>query len=199
MEKENDSIINQINNASNDSQTQVEESEHISFEGRYNSGAEDAGNDACEGMSGENTNDTPKDIATPVFEQAGWKEKVQDFLQRYPIAKDFASDIGRIIAQDSQLASDENCLERALAATLAASYVSPRKLASDEEFLSKYVLNNQIVKDRIIEEYFEQLQQNRPPKSISSGGQMTIAPPSRPKSIAEAGSVIKAMLTNRRI
>lgn len=161
--------------------------------------AESADNDACEGDKGEKTGDTPENENTPIYEQVGWKEKVQKFLRDFPIAKDFAAQIGREIADSKDLLFDQNCLEKALAITLAKGYVAPEKLAADEDFLQKYVYSNQAVKDRIIQDYFDELQHNQPPKSISTRGQMTLAPPSRPKSIAEAGSVIRAMLNNRRI
>ncbi len=143
--------------------------------------------------------DTPIDENMPVYEQVGWKDKVQRFLRDYPIAKNFAEQIGREIANDKGLSLDASCLEKALAITLAKEYVAPDKLVEDEDFLQKYILCNESIKDRIIDGYFESLQQNLPPRSISSRGQMTITPPSKPKSIAEAGSVIRAMLNNRRI
>ena len=90
-------------------------------------------------------------------------------------------------------------LGKALATALADAYVAPEKIAADEEFLQKYVLSNQVLKDRIIQEYLDGLQQNLPPKSISTGGQITLTPPSRPTSIAEAGNIFKAMFNNRRI
>ena len=158
-----------------------------------------ADNGACEGSEGEEIKDTPENEIIPVFEQVGWKSKVQDFLQAYPIAKDFSAQIGRIIADSETLSQDENCLEKALASVLAKAYVAPEKLATDEEFLQKYVFDNQVIKDRIIQEYFDSLQQNLPPKSISSRGQITLTPPSKPLSIAEAGKVFKAMFNNRRI
>ncbi len=158
-----------------------------------------ADGEACEGSEGEIDKDTPIDENMPVYEQVGWKDKVQRFLHDYPIAKNFAEQIGREIAKDKGLSLDASCLEKALAITLAKEYVAPDKLAEDEEFLQKYILCNESIKDRIIDGYFESLQQNLPPRSISSRGQMTITPPSKPKSIAEAGSVIRAMLNNRRV
>ncbi len=155
-------------------------------------GADDAEEGKDEDVSSENE-------SVPVFAQVGWKDKVTDFLQRYPIAKQFSAQIGSEIAQNQSLQQDGDCLEKALAAVLATAYISPEKLAGDEEFLQKYIYENNAVKDKIIQEYLDGLQQNLPPKSISSRGRTALTPPSRPKSIAEAGSVIKAMLDNRRI
>ena len=159
----------------------------------------DADNVACDGSQGEEIKDAPENETVPVFEQVGWKAKVQQFLQAYPIAKDFSTQIGRIIADSEALSQDENCLEKAFLTALVNAYVAPEKLATDEEFLQKYVFDNQSVKDRIIQEYLDGLQQNLPPKSISSRGQITLTPPSKPTSIAEAGNVFKAMFNNRRI
>lgn len=179
----------------NDPNTEMSESENINT----NQDEKSADSAACDGSIAETMQDTLENEKLSVFEQVGWKAKVQDFLQAYPIAKDFSSQIGRIIADSSELSQDENCLEKALATALAKAYISPEKLAGDEEFLQKYVFANQALKDRIIQEYLDSLQQNLPPKSISSRGQITLTPPSRPTSIAEAGNVFKAMFNNRRI
>lgn len=155
-------------------------------------------NAACRGVERE-AEVAPENELVPVFEQVGWKQKVQEFLQAYPVAKDFSEQIGRIIADSETLSQDESCLEKALANALAKAYVSPRRLASDEAFLQEYIFVNQAVKDRIIQEYLDNLQHNLPPKSISSRGQITLTPPSKPSNIAEAGQVFKAMFDNRRI
>ena len=187
----------------NGSEADAKELENISLEtqGEEQEKTEEksADNEACDGAEGEEINDAPENENIPVFEQVGWKAKVQQFLQAYPIAKDFSAQIGKIIADSKELSQDENCLEKALATALSKAYVSPEKLASDEEFLNKYVFGNQALKDRIIEEYLDNLQKNLPPKSISSRGQITLTPPTKPTSIAEAGSVFKAMFNNRRI
>ena len=187
----------------NDAPTDMSEVENnISLETRGEDERQEeksADGEACSGTDGEDIKDAPENENIPVFEQVGWKEKVQKFLQDYPIAKDFSQQIGKLIANSKELSQDENCLEKALATTLAGAYVSPEKLASDEEFLQKYVFGNQDLKDRIIEEYLDSLQSNLPPKSISSRGQITLTPPSKPTNIVEAGKVFKAMFNNRRI
>ncbi|MDE5548691.1 MAG: hypothetical protein K2J13_00400 [Clostridia bacterium] len=153
-----------------------------------------------DGEDKEETNeDTLKEEKIAVYEEDGWQRKVEEFFEKYPVAKGFASMIGEQIVGDEGLAHDDNCLEKALARVFDKVYVPPKELVRNQEFLEKYVYQNESIKNAIIEKYLEDLENTRPPKSISSRGKITLTPPDRPKSIAEAGNVIKSMLNNRRI
>lgn len=148
----------------------------------------------------ENTQDTPEEVTQKaVFEEGDWGDRVTDFMATYPIAKNFAKMIGEEIVKDKALHNDKNCLEKALCRVFVKVYVEPQELAKDQKFLDAYILNDENIKKAIIDNYLDELQSKMPPKAMSSRGQMTITPPDRPKSIAQAGAVIKAMLTNRRI
>ena len=149
--------------------------------------------------NGEGNEDTPKEIKTAVYEEESWQNKVEEFFEKYPVAKGFASMIGEQIVGDEQLSHDANCLEKALARVFDKVYVPPKELVKNQEFLEKYVYQDENIKNAIIERYLQDLENTRPPKSISSRGKITLTPPDRPKSIAEAGNVIKSMLNNRRI
>ncbi|MDE6614005.1 MAG: hypothetical protein K2K24_00695, partial [Clostridia bacterium] len=150
-----------------------------------------------DGEDKEETNeDTLKEEKIAVYEEDGWQSKVEEFFEKYPVAKGFASMIGEQIVGDEGLAHDANCLEKALARVFDKVYVPPKELVRNQEFLEKYVYQNESIKNAIIEKYLEDLENTRPPKSISSRGKITLTPPDRPKSIAEAGNVIKSMLNN---
>lgn len=149
--------------------------------------------------TGEKTTDTPEEKKTAVFDGDGWRATVNKFFAEYPLAKSFAAEIGKEIADDETLHTDENCLAKALLRVLCREYVAPEKLAEDDGFLQNYVFTNQAVKQAIIDEYLDNLQKSAPVRAIASGGQITLTPPSRPKSIEEAGAVIRTMLNNRRI
>lgn len=147
----------------------------------------------------EQNKDTPDEVKTAVYEEEGWQTKVEEFFEKYPVAKGFASMIGEQIVNDKQLSYDANCLEKALARVFDKVYVPPKELVRNQEFLEKYVYQDENIKNAVIERYLQDLENTRPPKSISSRGKITLTPPDRPKSIAEAGNVIKSMLNNRRI
>lgn len=147
---------------------------------------------------GETDEDAPKNNKT-VFDDEKWQEKVNVFFETYPVAKEFSDAIGREIIEDRSLHTQEDCLEKALLRVLCKEYVSPRKLAADENFLREYIYPSDKVRQVIVDDYLDGIEKSMPPKSISSRGQITLTPPSRPKSIAEAGAVIRTMLNNRRI
>ncbi|MGN0789022.1 MAG: hypothetical protein ACI4MY_03710 [Christensenellales bacterium] len=135
----------------------------------------------------------------PIYEQGRWKDRTDDFFESYPIARSFAVEIGKEIAGDEQLARNESCLEIALAKVLSKAYVSPREMILNKDFVDKYVLTNEQIKSTIIDGYIQSLERNSPPKSMMGRGQIILSPPNKPKSIEEAGEIIKKMLINRRI
>lgn len=147
----------------------------------------------------EQTSDTPEKEEKAVFDKEDWQDKVNAFLSTYPLAKQFANAIGNEIISDKALQRQDNCLEIALLRVLCKQYVSPQQLAGDENFIKEYIYPNESIRQNIVDEYLDGLQKTMPPKSITSRGQITLTPPSRPKSIAEAGAVITTMLNNRRI
>ncbi|MGN0771848.1 MAG: hypothetical protein ACI4MI_04615 [Christensenellales bacterium] len=135
----------------------------------------------------------------PLYQSPDWKTKTDKFFEEYPSAKRWAEQIGRTIADDNQLARNENCLEIALARVLSDNYLTPQEMIQNRDFVEQYVLTNEQIKSKIIDEYIQSLEQNRPPKSMMGRGQIILSPPNKPKSIEEAGEIIKKMLVNRRI
>lgn len=136
---------------------------------------------------------------TPIYQRQEWKDKTDNFFESYPVARSFAVEIGKEIADDDQLARNESCLEIALAKVLSKAYISPQEMILNKDFVDKYVLTNEQIKSTIIDGYIQSLERNSPPKSMMGRGQIILSPPNRPKSIEEAGEIIKKMLTNRRI
>ncbi|MDE6189465.1 MAG: hypothetical protein K2G37_04190 [Clostridia bacterium] len=147
----------------------------------------------------EKTVDTPDEKEQAVYETEGWQAMVEEFFKTYPVAKGFATMIGEQIVSDAELCKDERCLEKALLRVFDKVYVPPKDLVRNQEFLETYVYKDDAIKNAIVERYLEELEKSRPPKAISSRGKITLTPPDKPKSIAEAGSLIKTMLKNRRI
>ena len=68
-----------------------------------------------------------------------------------------------------------------------ANEVFAQQLASDNEFLQKYIFANPNVTNQILQRYLLTLSQNDLPATINgSGGAMSLTPPKRPKTIKEA-------------
>lgn len=140
--------------------------------------------------------------ASPVVDKDisnGLREKKEMFLNNYPNAVDFAKEICEEILSSQDMISQENCFEKAYLKVLSKNYKTANDYLQDETFKEKYIYQNNEIKQKIVTDYLKELQSNRPPKSISSGGTFTIAPPDRPASIREAGKIMEKLLANRRI
>ena len=148
------------------------------------------------------TESVPSDASgsAPLYEKEEWEDRVASFLERYPIAEEYASEIGSLLKQDSDLARQDSCLEIALARTLAKGYRPPESIIEDETFLEKYVYSNGKIRDRVVKDYLEGLSPLAgAPKTIPQGGAAAILPPSRANSLEEAGAMAEKMLNARRI
>ncbi|MDD4839200.1 MAG: hypothetical protein PHE93_00820 [Clostridia bacterium] len=132
--------------------------------------------------------DTDIETQNPInTDESEWKEKVDKFFLLNPKAQPFAKQIAREMISDDSLKNDKNGLEIAFSRFLVKSYKSPNELAQNDEFLSKYVFSNEEIKSRVIEDYLTGLSQKKTPATIKSSGVTTLTPPSRPKSLQEAG------------
>lgn len=78
----------------------------------------------------------------------------------------------------------------ATATTQAPTPSNPDDLLKDEAFVAK-ILDNPDIKQRIINQHMQTIQQNRPPQVISNTGGISPAtpPPERPKNFNEANSL----------
>jgi hypothetical protein len=132
--------------------------------------------------------------AKAVYEEAGWQEKVTEFIGKNPAAREFAEEIAELIMTDDALGRDKRCLETAFERVLARKYRAPSELAQDQTFIDSYILNNPVVKDRIIADYMESLSGVRPPELMIKKGEIPLAPPMRPRSLAEAGAMAEKIL-----
>lgn len=145
------------------------------------------------------TADNGGTATTPVYESPDWDEKVKKFMQDYPSAQRYTRRIAKVIAENTQLATCEDCLEKAFFKVLLDADRPYEELASDDNFIEKYIAKNDKVKDRIIAEFLRKNMDVQAPRIIAGSGRTHVTPPSRPKSISEAGGIVKNMLANRRI
>ena len=146
--------------------------------------------------------DVPSDAAgsAPLYEKEEWNDRVAAFLDRYPIAEEYASKIGEILKSDPELAGQESCLEIALGRAVASAYKRPESMMEDEAFLENYVYKNDKIRDRVISDYLAGLSPlSGAPRTSPHGGAAAILPPTRARSIEEAGAMAEKMLNARRI
>lgn len=132
------------------------------------------------------------------YEKDEWQDKTRRFLENYPLGVSFVEQIGDEIAKDDTLSHNPNCLEIALARVLSKAYMSPKDIINNQDFRQKYVYENKEIKSVIIDKYLQSLDERKPPATMEIGGQILFVPPDKPKSIDEAGEIVRKMLKNRR-
>ena len=141
-----------------------------------------------------------KEGSAPLYEREDWDEKVAAFLGKYPMAEEYAQEIGAVLAADEVLAGQENCLEVALGRAVAKNYKKPESIIEDEEFLERHVYHNDKIRDRVISDYLEGLSPLvGAPRTLPQGGAAAIIPPLKAKSIEEAGAMAEKLIKSRRI
>ena len=138
--------------------------------------------------------------SAPLYEREEWEDRVAEFLGKYPIAEEYAAEISSVLKEEPDLAKRENCLEVALGRALAKNYKKPESIMEDENFLEAHVYRNDKVRDRVIRDYLAGLSPlSGAPKTLPHGGAAAIIPPSRVRSIEEAGAMAEKMINARRI
>ena len=132
--------------------------------------------------------------SVPEFEKQDWEESVKTFFSQNPMAKDYIAEISEVLLNDEDVAKQPNSLQNALTKVLAKKFVPYDKLASDEEFLEKYIYSNNKVSQKIINNYLDGLQKNKAMPLISSvsGSGTFSSPVKKPKTIKDAGKMVEA-------
>lgn len=126
-----------------------------------------------------------------------WEKRVEGFLNRYPVARNFLPDIEAEVTQNSDLLANENCLEIALLNTLSKSWKSPKDYAEDKEFLLKSVKADAAIRDAVIAEYVGGLFGKTAPKTITLGGASPINAPRHAATIEDAGAMALGILNKK--
>ena len=146
-------------------------------------------------QQGEDKEDNPPQ--EPIYKSSQWQEQVQEFVKTHPQAQELSEEIAQEIISDDALSKDKHCLELAYNRVLARHYKHPSELARSEEFIESYILDNDKVKDAIITQYLESLNKSQAPDVISRKGEISLTPPSRPRTLQEAGELATKLLQRR--
>lgn len=143
--------------------------------------------------------DETKEIA-PAFESKEWRSQVADFLRKNEHAREFSKEISSEILKDPNLQKSSNMLEIAWSRVLAKNYKTPEQIATDNNFLQNFVLNNEEVKKQVFSNYMQTLNNFNSPNLIGSGfrgGKSTIAiSKNRPNSLDDAASLALKFFKN---
>ncbi len=127
------------------------------------------------------------------FESEEWQKKVQNFFQENEDARQHANEIGRIIMQNEDVRNSADPLDKAWIKVLKNNLVTPLDNAKIEE----YILQNESIRQKIIEQYLSELQHKKSaPKVISERGgtQPNATKSPHPLSMAEAKELAKKIM-----
>jgi hypothetical protein len=129
------------------------------------------------------------DVTGPI----DWEGKVRDFLATYPVAERYTEEIATEIEKDGDAVKHENCLETALLSVLSKKVKTPDELAADPEVVERVITTN---RDKVIEDYLQRVKTDLP-KTLPKGGSAPVNAPYRPRTVAEAGELVKKIIDNQ--
>ncbi len=149
----------------------------------------------CQALSDlqKNIQDNKEDL--PVYMREDWQSKVSEFLEQNEEAKEYSRELSEMIIEDKDIASSDNPLEKAWITYIKRNFRSPSKLASDSDFVDKYIKNNDEIKSSIIKDYINNIDNTKAPALIGkhSGSVAPLSPPKVPVDLTEANIIARAM------
>ena len=133
--------------------------------------------------------DNTQDV--PAYEKEDWSEVVRAFYEENPKAKGFEKEISSLILSDKQIAYSKSPLNEAWQKITSEKFRTEDEIATDNEFLDKYVLNNPFVQESVLKTYLENLKQAPALISSSKGKQINIAMREKPRNLQEARAQVE--------
>lgn len=144
-------------------------------------------------MEVENKENKETSNAIYFFDREDCKEKIEELIEEFPLAKQFLREIVSEISLDDNLAQKEHCLYEAFIKILL-KVNEDKKSVLDEKELDEYILSNEEIKKRIINEYIVGIMNNAPPILVDADGGMVGSKEKRPANFFEAGEMAKLIL-----
>ena len=137
-------------------------------------------------------------VDAPEYESDDWEENVKTFFASHPLAKNYVAEISEVLKSDEDVAKSKNSLQTALTKVLANKFVPYETLAQDDEFLEKYIYQNKKVSEKIVNNYLDNLENQKALPLITgvSGTGTFSSPVKKPKTIKDAGKMVEAYLKN---
>ena len=113
------------------------------------------------------------------------------FLEKNSLAESYGDEI-----KSHYLDKNQNPFERAWASVIF-SHIKSEDDKSKDPLINQYILNDEKVKNKIIEDYLTQLNSSRPPVMMSSqsGERLSDVKPDSPKTLAEAKELVGKMFS----
>lgn len=112
--------------------------------------------------------------------------EVCEFLNEHPEASAYAEQIAEMTSRRGDLS--KGFLQKAYVAVLNEAVKAERERVT-EDFILQKALQSSSVKEKIIRDYLSAISSQKGAKLISNAGEIAVIPPSKPKSISQAGEM----------
>lgn len=121
--------------------------------------------------------------------------KAKEFFEGNKNAQDFSSEISNLVFNDEEIKKSKNPFEDAWGIVAKKNFKSKEDLVRDEDFLQKYIFNNEEIKNKIVKDYFSSVNFEVAPTLIGGqkGANMVLAPNSKPKTLKDATKLVEDM------
>ena len=167
------------------------------FKEEINSLNEDSIEEKIESDKAEKTPDNTADkVNSPaqIWERENWNDDVRNFFTENEKAKSYVKEIGQVLVQDKIVANSQNPLQMAWLKVLEKKFTE--NIVNDED-LEQIVLKNDALKQKIIQQYLNELKSKKSAPAVISkaqGAEINAKSSSHALSMAEAKELAKKIL-----
>lgn len=129
-------------------------------------------------------------------EQENWNKNVSDFAGTHDDFHQMQPAMQEVLKQYPEMGNDPTGLEKVYQMARGSQYKDPNTILSDENFVNNNVMNNDAIKQKIINDYLQGIQQNNQAPNVISGqtgGNMQISPENKPQNMSDARQMVLKM------
>ena len=132
--------------------------------------------------------DEENNVEQPFWESENWQESTAKFFEEYNLTDEQKYQLAQILVQDKELKSSISPLHTAYIKLIKQTMTTKEDLLNNEEFLSDFVLKNENLKQKVIENYLNSIKKRDSvpvvmPSSAANFGEQS---KSSPKTLNEA-------------
>lgn len=130
-------------------------------------------------------------------EQQRWNQAVNDFASQHQDFAQWQPAMADIMNSNPHISGLPNSLEVAYAMAKGQNYQDPNAILQDQNFVKQNILGNQDIKNQIIQEYLQSLNQGKQAPQVISGqvnGAMPMTPENKPTNMQEAKNIALKMM-----
>lgn len=133
-------------------------------------------------------------------QKAQWDNAVSQFAQNTPDLEQFKSAMANVLQKDPTLNNHPDpmqALNIAYNMAKGQQYQDPNTLLQNQDFVNNNIMNNQDIKNQIIQQYLQDMKQNNQAPVVISGqanGATPVVPENKPQNMQEAKAMAMKLM-----